>query len=130
MININDSPPKLSQDTYEAVLLLPTYMGVEVLKVEAYDPDLASDLTLNPDKSTTPQLIYSLEDSNVEYFSVERFTGVVTVINPNLSKDRYQFNIKVCITSLVCSRLGLAPVIMISTGSQRTGSASLCTQSP
>lgn len=105
-------------------------MGVEVLKVEAYDPDLASDLTLNPDKSITPQLVYSLEDSNVEYFSVERFTGVVTVINPNFSKDRYQFNIKVCITSLVCSRLRLAPVIMISTGSQRTGSASLCTQSP
>lgn len=130
MININDSPPKLSQDTYEAVLLLPTYMGVEVLKVEAYDPDLASELSVNPDKSITPRLVYSLEDSNVEYFSVERFSGVVTVINPNLSKDRYQFNIKVCITSSVCSRLRLAPVIMISTGSQRTGSASLCTQSP
>uniref|UniRef100_A0A4W6FZ96 FAT atypical cadherin 3 n=1 Tax=Lates calcarifer TaxID=8187 RepID=A0A4W6FZ96_LATCA len=68
VININDSPPKFSQDTYESVLLLPTYMGVEVLRVEAFDPDMTSDLTLNPDKSITPALVYSL----------------------NLSKDRYQ----------------------------------------
>ncbi|XP_060910932.1 protocadherin Fat 3 [Labrus mixtus] len=95
VININDSPPKLLQDTYETILLLPTYVGVEVLKVEAFDPDMTSDLTLNPDISITPQLVYSLVDSNVEYFSVERYTGVVTVINENLSKDRYRFNVKV-----------------------------------
>lgn len=95
MININDSPPKFSQDTYESVLLLPTYMGVEVLRVEAFDPDMTSDLTLNPDKSITPALVYSLVDSSVEYFSVERYTGVVTVVNQNLSKDRYRFNVKV-----------------------------------
>ncbi|XP_068187350.1 protocadherin Fat 3 [Antennarius striatus] len=95
VININDSPPKLSQDTYEAVLLLPTYVGVEVLRVEAYDPDMSSDLTVNPDNAVTPQLVYSLLNTNIDYFSVDRYTGVVTVINPNLSKDRYQFNVKV-----------------------------------
>ncbi|KAK5858538.1 hypothetical protein PBY51_002671 [Eleginops maclovinus] len=95
VININDSPPKLSQDTYEAVLLLPTYIGVEVLRVEALDPDMTSDPTLNPDKSFASQLVYSLVDSNAEYFSVERYTGVVTVINQDLSKDRYRFNVKV-----------------------------------
>lgn len=95
MININDSPPKLSQDIYETVLLLPTYVGVEVLRVEALDPDLTSDFALNPDKSITPQLLYSLVDSNVENFSVDRYTGVVTVINQNLNKDRYRFNVKV-----------------------------------
>lgn len=95
MINVNDSPPKLSQDTYETILLLPTYVGVEVLKVEAFDPDMTSDPSSNPDTSITPQLVYSLVDSNVEYFSVERFTGVVTVVNENLSKDRYRFNVKV-----------------------------------
>lgn len=83
------------QDTYEAVLLLPTYEGVEVLTLEAFDPDMISDLPLNPDKSVTSQLAYSLLDSNVDYFSVERYTGVVTVINQNLSKDRYRFNVKV-----------------------------------
>ncbi|XP_045895570.1 protocadherin Fat 3 isoform X2 [Micropterus dolomieu] len=95
VINVNDSPPKLSQDIYEAVLLLPTYVGVEVIRVEAFDPDMTSDLTLNPDKSISSQLLYSLVDSNVEYFSVERYTGVVSVINQNLNKDRYRFNVKV-----------------------------------
>lgn len=130
MININDSPPKLSQDTYETVLLLPTYMGVEVLRVEAFDPDLPPDLALNPNKSTAPQLVYSLVDGNVEFFAVERFTGVVTVINPNLSKDRYQFNVKVCVTSLVCSSLRLPQIIMISTGKSQLGSCASCAQSP
>lgn len=95
MININDSPPKLSQDTYEAVLLLPTYTGVEVLRVEAFDPDMTYELTPNSDKSITPRLVYSMVDNNVEYFSVERYTGIVTVSNQNLSKDRYRFNVKV-----------------------------------
>lgn len=95
MININDSPPKLSQDTYETVLLLPTYAGVEVLRIEAFDPDMTTDRILNPDKSNTRQLVYSLVDKNVEYFSVERYTGVVTVVNQSLNKDRYRFNVKV-----------------------------------
>lgn len=101
MININDSPPKLSQDNYEAVLLLPTYMGVEVIRVEAFDPDLTSDLAQTANnRSTTPQVVFSLVDGNVEFFAVERLTGVVTIVNPNLSKDRYQFNVKVRATSL------------------------------
>lgn len=91
MININDSPPKFSQDVYETVLLLPTYMGVEVLRVEASDPDLNTDET----KSIAPQLAYSLVDVNLEYFTVERYSGLVTVTNQNLSKDRYYFNVKV-----------------------------------
>lgn len=91
MININDSPPKFSQEIYETVLLLPTYMGVEVLRVEASDPDLYTDET----KSITPQLVYSLVDVNLEYFTVERYSGLVTVTNENLSKDRYYFNVKV-----------------------------------
>ncbi|KAE8287468.1 Protocadherin Fat 3 FAT tumor suppressor-like protein 3 Precursor [Larimichthys crocea] len=95
VININDSPPKLSQDTYETVLLLPTYAGVEVLRIEAFDPDMTTDRILNPDKSNTRQLVYSLVDKNVEYFSVERYTGVVTVVNQSLNKDRYRFNVKV-----------------------------------
>lgn len=94
VLNINDSPPKFSQDAYETVLLLPTYMRVEVLRVEAFDPDMTSDPSLNPDKSIGPMLVYSLMDSNAEYFSVERYTGVVTVINQNLNKDRYRFNVK------------------------------------
>uniref|UniRef100_A0A3Q2TJN6 FAT atypical cadherin 3 n=1 Tax=Fundulus heteroclitus TaxID=8078 RepID=A0A3Q2TJN6_FUNHE len=91
VININDSPPKFSQDIYETVLLLPTYVGVEVLRVEALDPDMTADQK----KSVTPKLAYSLLDNSVEYFTVQRYTGVVTVTNPNLSKDRYRFSVKV-----------------------------------
>ncbi|KAM4544779.1 protocadherin Fat 3 [Odontesthes bonariensis] len=91
VININDSPPKFSQDIYETVLLLPTYVGVEVLRIEALDPDMTAELN----KSVTPQLAYSLVDSNLEHFSVERYTGVVTVISQNLNKARYRFNVKV-----------------------------------
>lgn len=95
VININDSPPKLSQDTYEAVLLLPTYTGVEVFRVQASDPDATSDLDLNPDESFAPQLVYSLVESSAENFSVDRSSGTVVVVNPNLNKERYQFTVKV-----------------------------------
>uniref|UniRef100_A0A3B5QW62 FAT atypical cadherin 3 n=1 Tax=Xiphophorus maculatus TaxID=8083 RepID=A0A3B5QW62_XIPMA len=91
VINMNDSPPKFSQDTYETVLLLPTYVGVEVFRVEALDPDMTGDR----EKSLTPKLAYSLVDNSVEYFTVQRNTGVVTITNPNLSKDRYRFSVKV-----------------------------------
>nr|XP_057942442.1 protocadherin Fat 3 isoform X4 [Doryrhamphus excisus] len=91
VININDSPPKFSQDMYETILLLPTYMGVEVLRVEAFDPDM----TTEPNHSHTHQLAYSLVDRNLEHFTMDRGSGVVTVINQNLSKDRYRFNVKV-----------------------------------
>ncbi|KAM6907626.1 protocadherin Fat 3 [Xenentodon cancila] len=91
VININDSPPRFSQDIYETVLLLPTYVGVEIIRVEALDPDISA----GSNKSITPQLVYSLMDSSAEYFSVERYTGVVTVINQALSNNRYRFNVKV-----------------------------------
>uniref|UniRef100_A0A3B3YQB3 FAT atypical cadherin 3b n=1 Tax=Poecilia mexicana TaxID=48701 RepID=A0A3B3YQB3_9TELE len=89
VINMNDSPPKFSQDTYETVLLLPTYVGVEVFRVEALDPDMTGD----KEKSLTPKLAYSLVDNSVECFTVQRNTGVVTITNPNLSKDRYRFSV-------------------------------------
>ncbi|XP_061658390.1 protocadherin Fat 3-like isoform X4 [Syngnathoides biaculeatus] len=90
VININDSPPRFSQDMYESVLLLPTYAGVEVLRVDAFDLDM------NPDPEyEIPRLVYSPVDRNLEHFSVDRSTGVVTVINQNFSRDRYRFNVKV-----------------------------------
>lgn len=113
MININDSPPKLTQDTYETVLLLPTYMGVEVVQVEASDPDTTSDFTR---KSVTPQLVYSLVEGSAENFSVDRFSGAVTVVNPNLNKERYQFTVKVRTISFVYLWAQLSVLIMITRG--------------
>uniref|UniRef100_A0A673FM26 Cadherin domain-containing protein n=1 Tax=Sinocyclocheilus rhinocerous TaxID=307959 RepID=A0A673FM26_9TELE len=83
--DVNDCPPKFSQDSYEAVLLLPTYEGVEALKVSATDPDGngQSDLT------------YSLTDGSIEHFSIEPSTGLLTVRNSTFSKERFRFNVRV-----------------------------------
>ncbi|KAB5550105.1 hypothetical protein PHYPO_G00049870 [Pangasianodon hypophthalmus] len=83
--DINDCAPQFSQDFYEAVLLLPTYEGVEALRVSASDPDGdgQSDLT------------YSLTDTNLEHFAVESNTGLITVRNSTFGKDRFRFNVRV-----------------------------------
>ncbi|XP_072557676.1 protocadherin Fat 3a isoform X2 [Paramormyrops kingsleyae] len=85
VIDTNDSPPRFSQDSYETVLLLPTYVGVEVLKVKATDPDL----------NVPAELTYTLADGNLEHFSIEPASGILTVKNNNFSKDRFRFNVKV-----------------------------------
>ncbi|XP_066507712.1 protocadherin Fat 3 [Hoplias malabaricus] len=85
VVNVNDSPPTFSQDAYDAVLLLPTYVGVEALRVEASDPDL----------SLSTDLTYSLVDNNLEHFAIEATSGILTVRNNKLSQDRYRFNVKV-----------------------------------
>ncbi|XP_048031668.1 protocadherin Fat 3 isoform X3 [Megalobrama amblycephala] len=93
VVNINDSPPQFSQEAYDTVLLLPTYVGVEVLRVEATDPDMTTDL------------MYSLADSNLEHFEMDPSSGVLTVKNNKLSKDRYRFNVKVSDGRYFCTAL-------------------------
>ncbi|KAJ8280395.1 hypothetical protein GJAV_G00054020 [Gymnothorax javanicus] len=85
VIDTNDSPPRFSVDAYETVLLLPTYVGVEVLKVSATDPDL----------NVPNDLTYSLADGNLEHFLMEPTTGILTVKNNSFSKDRFRFNVRV-----------------------------------
>ncbi|XP_015197069.2 protocadherin Fat 3 isoform X3 [Lepisosteus oculatus] len=85
VIDTNDSPPKFSQDVYETILLLPTYIGVEVLRVSATDPDL----------NVPSELIYTLAEGSMDHFSMESTSGILTVKNNNFSKDRYRFNVKV-----------------------------------
>ncbi|ROL54390.1 Protocadherin Fat 3 [Anabarilius grahami] len=93
VVNINDSPPQFSQEAYDTVLLLPTYVGVEILRVEATDPDMTTDL------------MYSLADSNLEHFEMDPSSGVLTVKNNKLSKDRYRFNVKVSDGRYFCTAL-------------------------
>ncbi|XP_036379708.1 protocadherin Fat 3-like [Megalops cyprinoides] len=85
VVDINDSPPRFSQDVYEAVLLLPTYIDVEALKVSAIDPD----------QNIPTQLTYSLTDTNMQHFAIEPSNGILTVKNSNFSKDRYRFSLTV-----------------------------------
>ncbi|XP_008170058.2 protocadherin Fat 3 isoform X1 [Chrysemys picta bellii] len=83
--DINDNPPVFSQAVFETVLLLPTYVGVEVLKVKATDPD----------SEVPPELTYSLIEGNVDHFLIDSSTGVLTIKNNTLSKDHYMLIVRV-----------------------------------
>ncbi|XP_067424484.1 protocadherin Fat 3 isoform X1 [Emydura macquarii macquarii] len=83
--DINDNPPVFSQAVFETVLLLPTYIGVEVLKVKATDPD----------SEVPPELTYSLMEGNVDHFLIDSSTGILTIKNNTLSKDHYMLIVRV-----------------------------------
>ncbi|MFT7800284.1 protocadherin Fat 3-like [Arapaima gigas] len=85
VLNINDSPPRFSLDSYETVLLLPTCAGAEVLQVSASDPDL----------SVPAGLTYTLVDRSLEHFILDPESGVLMVKNSNFSQDRYRFSVEV-----------------------------------
>lgn len=93
VVNINDSPPRFSQSTYDTVVLLPTYSGIEILRVEASDPDKITNS------------IYYLTDNNLEPFAIDPSTGIITVKNSKLSQDRYCFNIKASDGRYSCTAL-------------------------
>ncbi|KAM6946143.1 protocadherin Fat 3a [Aplochiton taeniatus] len=85
VVDTNDSPPAFDREAYEAVLLLPTYVGVEALQVSATDPD----------RNVPTELAYSIADGSLEHFAIEASSGVLTVRNNNFSKERFRFNVKV-----------------------------------
>ncbi|XP_056297999.1 protocadherin Fat 3a isoform X3 [Pseudoliparis swirei] len=85
VIDTNDSPPRFTQSAYETVLLLPTYVGVEVLQVSAIDPD----------KDVPTELTYSLTDGVPQHFVIKPSSGVITVKHNNFSKERFRFSVKV-----------------------------------
>lgn len=85
VIDTNDSPPCFTQNAYETVVLLPTYVGVEVLQVSAMDPD----------KDVPTKLIYSVTDEALEHFAIKPYNGIITVKNNNLSKERFRFSVNV-----------------------------------
>lgn len=83
--DVNDNPPVFSQAMFETILLLPTYIGVEVLKVKAADPD----------SEVPPEMTYSLIEGNTEHFVIDSTSGVLTIKNNSLSKDHYMLIAKV-----------------------------------
>ncbi|XP_061781508.1 protocadherin Fat 3a isoform X2 [Nerophis lumbriciformis] len=85
VIDTNDSPPRFTLSAYEAVLLLPTYVGVEALRVSAVDPD----------KDIPTALSYSLTDGAIEHFSIKPYNGIIIVKNNNFSNERFRFSVKV-----------------------------------
>ncbi|XP_040049953.2 protocadherin Fat 3 isoform X3 [Gasterosteus aculeatus] len=85
VLDTNDSPPRFTQNAYETVLLLPTYVGVEALQVSAMDPD----------EDVPTGLTYSLTDGVLQYFAIKPSNGVITVKDNNFSKERFRFSVKV-----------------------------------
>ncbi|XP_028275191.1 protocadherin Fat 3 [Parambassis ranga] len=85
VIDTNDSPPRFTQNAYETVLLVPTYVGVEALQVSAVDPDT----------KVPTELTYSLTDGVLEHFAIHPTSGIIIVKNNNFSKERFRFSIKV-----------------------------------
>lgn len=83
--DVNDNPPVFSQAVFETVLLLPTYIGVEVLKVKASDPD----------SEIPPELTFSIIEGNMDHFLIDSSTGVLTIKNNSLSKDHYMLIVRV-----------------------------------
>lgn len=66
--DVNDSPPVFPKVTYELSVLLPAHPGMELLTVQAQDPD--SEVT------------YSLVEGNPDNaFSIHPFTGLLSMLN-------------------------------------------------
>ncbi|XP_060929197.1 protocadherin Fat 3a isoform X1 [Limanda limanda] len=85
VIDTNDSPPRFTQNAYETVLLLPTFVGVEALQVSAVDPD----------KGVFAELTYSLTDDVLDYLAIKPSSGVIIVKNNNFTKEHFRFSVKV-----------------------------------
>ncbi|KAK2713561.1 hypothetical protein QYM36_009440, partial [Artemia franciscana] len=82
--DVNDCPPKFSQQVYNTTLFVPTYPGVFVTELKAVDAD-----------STNSQLRYCIVAGNIDNkFSIGSKSGIVTVAN-GLLKPFYQLDITV-----------------------------------
>ena len=86
VMDINDSPPAFSQQVYEAQLLLPTYMDVTVIQVQAHDADSAS----------WSDLVYSITAGNTgKHFAINAKTGMITVVNVDKMQRSYELTVHV-----------------------------------
>lgn len=86
IVDINDSPPEFSASLFETTLLLPTYAGVTVLKVDAVDPDTVS----------ISELQYSITSGNTEkYFKMADDSGAISVANSENMQSEYRLEVRV-----------------------------------
>ncbi|KAA8594619.1 hypothetical protein FQN60_011754 [Etheostoma spectabile] len=61
VIDVNDCPPVFSQELYETTVIVPTYKGVEVIKVNATDSD----------SRPNSKLIFSISEGNIVKINVK-----------------------------------------------------------
>ena len=86
IVDINDSPPEFIVSLFETKLLLPTYAGVTVIKVDAVDPDTVS----------ISQLQYSITSGNTEkFFSMDEDSGTISVAKNEDLLPEYRLAVRV-----------------------------------
>ncbi|XP_033985117.1 protocadherin Fat 1a isoform X1 [Trematomus bernacchii] len=82
VIDINDCPPVFSQELYETTVKVPTYKGVEVIKVNATDSD--------------SKLIFSISEGNIgDKFKIDPITGIISIQNVTQLRSRYELKVRV-----------------------------------
>ncbi|KAK7449354.1 hypothetical protein BaRGS_00040023, partial [Batillaria attramentaria] len=84
--DINDTPPRFTEHTYKATVLLPTYHDVSVIKVKATDPD-----TVNSEPLT-----YSIVGGNHgKVFAINPQSGEIQVEQVEDIRGRYELKVQV-----------------------------------
>ncbi|XP_037117404.1 protocadherin Fat 1a isoform X2 [Syngnathus acus] len=86
VIDVNDCPPLFSRDVYEATVVVPTYRGVEVVRVNATDLD----------SGPNAKLLFSISEGNIgDKFRVDANTGVISIQNVTQLRSRYELKVRV-----------------------------------
>ncbi|KAM8879066.1 protocadherin Fat 1a isoform 5-T7 [Spinachia spinachia] len=86
VIDVNDCPPVFSQELYEAAVIVPTYKGVEVIKVDAVDSD----------SGPNSKLLFSISEGNIgDKFKIDPNTGVISIVNVTQLRSRYEIKVRV-----------------------------------
>uniref|UniRef100_A0A672YLU7 Protocadherin Fat 1-like n=1 Tax=Sphaeramia orbicularis TaxID=375764 RepID=A0A672YLU7_9TELE len=86
VIDVNDCPPVFSQELYEATVIVPTYKGVEVIKVNATDSD----------SGPNSKLLFSISEGNIgDKFKMDPITGIISIQNVTQLRSRYELKVRV-----------------------------------
>uniref|UniRef100_A0A4W6F173 FAT atypical cadherin 1a n=1 Tax=Lates calcarifer TaxID=8187 RepID=A0A4W6F173_LATCA len=86
VIDVNDCPPVFSQELYETTVVLPTYKGVEVIKINATDSD----------SGPNSKLLFSISEGNIgDKFKMDPITGIISIQNVTQLRSRYELKVRV-----------------------------------
>nr|XP_040041664.1 protocadherin Fat 1a isoform X1 [Gasterosteus aculeatus aculeatus]XP_040041665.1 protocadherin Fat 1a isoform X1 [Gasterosteus aculeatus aculeatus] len=86
VIDVNDCPPVFSQEQYEAAVIVPTFKGVEVIKVNAVDAD----------SGPNSKLLFSISEGNIgDKFQIDPITGIISILNVTQLRSRYEIKVRV-----------------------------------
>lgn len=86
VIDVNDCAPLFSQELYETTVRVPTYKGVEVIKVNATDSDSGSN----------SKLFFYISEGNIgDKFKMDPTSGIISIQNVTQLRSRYELKVRV-----------------------------------